>query len=146
MHSEATKRRIAERISQAHERLRRERGGYLTAEGKASLKAKCAAHYTPERRRWHGERQRHALDLAHHGSTKAADRFARRFLPILLDMQKKGMGLREIAREMNARGYTTRRGCCWTDQAVRQVLKRRGNIIAAEVMKRPRFIGWDRHV
>ena len=146
MHSEDSRRRISARIMQAHERRRREYGSYLTDEGRASARAKRAAHYTPERRRWHGERQRHALALAQHGCIKAADRFARRFLPLLLDMQKKGMGLREIAREMNARGYATRRGGCWTDQAVRQVLKRRRNIIAAEVMKHRRFIGWDRTV
>ena len=49
-----------------------------------------------------------------------------------------------MAAEMNARGYTTRRGGCWTDQAVRQILKRRKNIIAAEVLIKRRYIGWDR--
>lgn len=144
MKNEETRRRIGEGVSLAHKRLRQERGSYLTTEGKACWRAKQYAHYTPQRRRWHGECQKRALDLARHGVVGAADRFARRFLPLLLDMQKKGMGLRAMAAEMNERGYTTRRGRCWTDQAVRQILKRRKNIIAAEVLTRRRYIGWDR--
>jgi hypothetical protein len=131
-------------MARAHQRLRQERGGYLTVEGKAQWRTKLLAYYTPQRRRWHADCQKRALALAHRGSVRAADRFARRFLPLLLDMQKKGMGLRAIAAEMNERGYTTRRGRCWTDQAVRQILKRRKNILAAEVLIRRHYIGWDR--
>ena len=142
--NEDAKRRIGAGVSQAHKRLRQERGSYLTVEGKAQRRAKLVEHYTAQRRRWHGECQKRALDLAHRGSVKAADRFARRFLPLLLDMQKKGLGLCAMADEMNERGYTTRRGRHWTSQSVRQILKRRKNIVAAEVLIRRHYLGWDR--
>ena len=84
--------------------------------------------------------------MAHEACVAEADRFARRFLALFLDLQKKGLGLRAIAAEMNDRGYVTRRGKRWTDQAVRQVLKRKRSIIAAEVLKRRRYVGWDRRI
>lgn len=100
--------------------------------------------YTTEWRRRHAERQKATLECAHRNCVTAADRFARRFVALFLDMQMNGLGLREIAAEMNERGYATRQGKRWTDQAVRQVLKRRKNIINSEVLNRPHYVGWDR--
>lgn len=100
--------------------------------------------YTAEWRRRHAERQKPTLERAHRNCVTAADRFARRFLALFLDMQKDGLGLRAIATEMNERGYTTRQGKCWTRQAVRQVLKRYKNVMKGEVLNRPRYVGWDR--
>lgn len=104
-------------------------------------------NYTVEWRRRHGERLKPHLDHAHQRCIVAADLFASRFLPMLLAMQQRGMGLREIAVEMNTRGYTTRRNGPWTDQAIRQMLKRRPNLITAEVFNEPPrsgFVGWHR--
>jgi hypothetical protein len=103
--------------------------------------------WTAERRRLHGERLRLALDEARDACIAAADRFARRYLPILLAMQRQGMGLRAIASELNANGHTTRHGGPWTDQTVRQLLKRRRHLLDREVLiaqPQPRFIGWNR--
>src|SRR5262249_55278301 len=119
---EATKRLIGARVAQAHVRLRRERGSYRTAEGQRRASAKTAAFFTPEQRRRHAGGQKPTLDRAHKACRAAADRFARRFLPLILDMQRQNMGLRAIAQALNARGYVTRQGRRWTDQAVRQIL------------------------
>ena len=105
--------------------------------------------WTHERRRLHGERLRFTLDRAHHACVVAADRFARRYLPLLLAMQRQGKGLRAIAADLNANGHTTRCGGPWTDQAVRQLLKRRHHILGSEVYQaeaRLQVIGWDRKV
>jgi hypothetical protein len=107
------------------------------------------AEWTPEHRRLHGERLRFTLDRAHRACVAAADRFARRYLPLLLAMRRRGMGLRAIAVELNANGHTTRCGGPWTDQAVRQLLKRRHHILGSEVYQaQPRLwiIGWSRKV
>jgi hypothetical protein len=104
-------------------------------------------NYTLEWRRQHAERLKQHLDQAHQRCIVAADLFARRFLPMLLKMQQHGMGLREIAAEMNARGYTSRRDGPWTDQTIRQMLKRRPHLIIAEVFNEPPrsgFVGWQR--
>jgi len=82
--------------------------------------------------------------VAHIARLIAVYHFVRRFLPLVIEMQKKGMGLRAIARALNAQGYTSRQGKTWTDQTVRQLLKRRRNILAAEVINQPRYIGWNR--
>jgi len=104
--------------------------------------------YTWDWRRRHGERQKTVLATAHRACIAAADQFARRFLPLLLDMQKQGMGWRAMASEMNARGYTSRQGLPWTDQTVRQMLKRLHPGIAAEVFKGQAtvFIRWNRRI
>lgn len=105
--------------------------------------------WTHERRRLHGERLRFTLARAHRACVTAADRFARRYLPLLLAMQRRGMGLRAIAMELNANGHLTRCGGPWTDQAVRQLLKRRHHILGREVYHaeaRLQFIGWSRKV
>jgi hypothetical protein len=55
------------------------------------------------------------------------------------------MGLRAMAAELNANGHTARHGGPWTDQTVRQLLKRRRHLLDGEVFAaRPRFIGWNR--
>lgn len=105
------------------------------------------AEWTTEHRRRHGERLRFTLDHAHRACIAAADRFARRYLPILLTMQHQGMGLRAMASELNTNGHTARYGGPWTDQAVRQLLKRRRHLLDGEVyaaQPQSRFIGWNR--
>jgi hypothetical protein len=104
--------------------------------------------YTAEWRQQHGIRLKPHLDDAHHRCVIAADLFARRFLPMVLNLQRHGLGLRATAAEMNHRGYVARHGGIWTDQTVRQLLKRRHHIIGTEVFDeqpRVRFIGWSRH-
>lgn len=99
--------------------------------------------YSREWRRQHRLRLKSHLEQAHQRCVDAADRFARRFLPMVLAMQHHGMSLRAIALEMNDRGYTARCGGPWTDQTVRQVLKRRGNLLNSEMIDKVRFIGWN---
>jgi hypothetical protein len=104
-------------------------------------------NYTIEWRHEHSERLKHHLDHAHQRCIIAADLFARRFVPMLVMMQQRGMGLREMAAEMNARGYSSRQDGPWTDQTIRQMLKRRHHLIIAEVFnEQPRlaFVGWQR--
>jgi hypothetical protein len=101
--------------------------------------------YTDEWRRRHAERLQTSLERAHARCIIAADLFARRFLPMLLAMQRHGKGLRAMATEMNLHGYLSRYGGPWTDQTVRQMLKRRQTVITTEVFDQPRrFIGWNR--
>jgi|SRR5882672_7343251 len=144
MHDEATKRLIGERVAQAHARLRQQRGSYRTTDGQARASAKTAAYFTPTQRRRHAERQKPILERAHRACRTAADRFARRFLPLVLDMQQQGIGLRDIARQLNARGYVTRQGKPWIDQTVRQILKRKGNVISTEILQPRRYLGWHK--
>lgn len=99
--------------------------------------------YSSEWRHQHQLRLQPHLEHAHQRCIAAADRFARRFLPMVLAMQRHGLGLRAIAVEMNDRGYTARCGGPWTDQTVRQVLKRRRNLLNTEMMDTVRFIGWN---
>lgn len=61
---------------------------------------------------------------SHDSRIEKANQFANQYLDTIIQMRNKGMGLREIAAEMNAYGYVTRRGSPWTDQTVRQMLKR----------------------
>jgi hypothetical protein len=101
--------------------------------------------YTSDWRQQHAERQTSALATAHRACITAADHFARRYLPLLLDLRKQGMGWRMIAIEMNAQGYYSRQGIQWTDQTVRQMFKRLHNSIAAEVfIAHTVFIRWNR--
>ncbi len=103
--------------------------------------------YTSDWRLQQRDRVQSHLDHAHRRAAAVADLFARRFLPMVLAMQRRGLGLRATATEMNNRGYTARHGGIWTDQTVRQLLKRRRNVIITEVFDgqpRMRFIGWDR--
>lgn len=141
---EATKRLIGARVAQAHDRLRQQRGSYRTPTGQARATAATAAFFSPEQRRRHAERQKPALDRAHKACRTAADRFARRFLPSILDMQRQGIGLRAIAQALNARGHVTRLGRPWTDQAVRQILKRKENVIKTQIFQSPRYLGWHK--
>lgn len=90
-----------------------------------SAKIKRNAHFTPERRRQYSEETQHSRALAEQARKDAADEYAKQYLPLIVEMQRKGMDLRAIAREMNALGHKSRRGGPWTDQTVRQMLKRR---------------------
>lgn len=158
-HSEASKELIRQRVHQAHERAR-DRGGYMTLEGKARAKAKRAAHFTDERREQYSIATRQSRKMATLVHKRAADRFARRFLPKIIALQRSGLGLRGIAEAMNEQGFTSRCGRAWTDQTVRQVLKRRPvpqvRKLADEVFgheqprcqpppmhQEPRIIGWN---
>ncbi|WP_337054867.1 recombinase family protein [Pseudoxanthomonas sp. USHLN014] len=54
-----------------------------------------------------------------------ADQFASNVLPVIQQAQAAGCGtLRELAKALNARGMTTRRGGQWTAAAVSRVLAR----------------------
>ena len=103
--------------------------------------------YTPDWRQHHAERQKPALATARRACIMAADHFARRFLPLLLDLRKQGLGWRAIATELNAQGYCSRHGIRWTDQTVRQMFKRLHNSIAAEVfIAQTVIIRWNRRI
>jgi hypothetical protein len=103
--------------------------------------------YTVGWRQHHAERQRPALAMARRACIMAADHFAHRFLPLLLDLRKQGMGWRAIANEVNAQGFYSRQGIRWTDQTVRQMFKRLHNSIAAEVFTTQTvIIRWNRRI
>jgi len=117
----------------------------LTAITKYPMQQRDA--YTSGWRQYHAERQKPALATAHRACVMAADHFARRFLPLLIELRKQGMGWRAIAHEMNVQGYSSRQGIQWTDQTVRRMFKRLHNGIAAEVfITQTVFIRWNRRI
>jgi DNA invertase Pin-like site-specific DNA recombinase len=54
----------------------------------------------------------------------AADQFAERVLPMVLELQRAGYSLHEIAAALNARGVSTARGGQWHASTVRNLLAR----------------------
>jgi hypothetical protein len=121
--------------------------GHFTPEGLASIKVKLTQRLTPERRRQFAEDTRTARRLAEQARKRAADVFAKLYAPMIETMQDDGMTVSQIVARLNATGHLSRRGGPWTDQTVRQVLKRmakRFKDLRAEVMSPRRLIGWDR--
>jgi len=53
-----------------------------------------------------------------------ADRYANNVLPLIIDAQRRGLSLNQIAAELNARGVTTARGGQWYATTVKNVLGR----------------------
>jgi len=103
--------------------------------------------WTKERRCQHASTMQPTLVLAHRACRHAADQFAGHYLPMLLSMQQHGVGVRAMARAMNANGFSSRQGGPWTEQTVRQVLKRRQSLLTSELFdEQPEHIvGWTRH-
>ena len=123
-HTEESKQLMKEKVAEARERIIQERGEYLTTEGKASKKAKMEEWLTPERRKEFAESTKEALVLAKKTQKNKADNFAKKHLPIIQKLKTQGLNLIEIANKLNEDGLTSRRGTSWTDQTVRQILKR----------------------
>lgn len=124
-HSEESVELIRQRAFEVHERKIEERGYYVSPEGIETAKVKRNAHFTPERRQQYEEETRTAREMAEQVRKEKADEYAKQFLPLIVEMQRKGLGMIEIAKEMNALGHKSRRGGPWTDQTVRMMLKRR---------------------
>lgn len=57
---------------------------------------------------------------------EAADSFARRVGPMMLEMRERGLSLDAIAAELQTRGVMTARGRKWTATTVRNVFARLG--------------------
>ena len=53
-----------------------------------------------------------------------ADAFTARLMPILVEMQERGLNLNAMAAELRSRGIPAPRAGGWTPTAVRQVLQR----------------------
>jgi len=123
-HSNKSKALLRQRIAENREKAKEEGRDYVSPEGIEIAKIKRNAHFTPERRAQYAEDTKDARVVAEQARKQAADKVARQFLPMILDMQQQGLGLTEIANRMNAQGFKTRRGSIWTDQTVRQILKR----------------------
>lgn len=116
-------------MSDVHKELRatrvEERGYYVSPEGIETAKVKRNAHFTPERRQQYSVETQLSRDIAEQVRKEKADEYAKQFLPLIVEMQHRGIGMIEIAKEMNALGHKSRLGGPWTDQTVRQMLKRR---------------------
>jgi group I intron endonuclease len=92
-------------MSKVHKELRakakEERGGWVSPEGIEIAKEKRNAHFTPERRQQYCEETTRARDMAEKARKDAADKVAQEFLPMILELQQAGLGLRAIANQMN---------------------------------------------
>jgi hypothetical protein len=165
-HSDKSKALIQQKVSEAHKRATEERGDYLTQSGKESIKTKLAERLTSDRRKKFAEDTEQARSLAEKARKNAADKFAQKYIPIIKQLQNRGMGLTEIAKHLNTEGHKSRRGGAWTDQTVRQVLKRtvaqpavKSRDLSSELLGKPkviqqdikigtpkRILGWDRKI
>ena len=105
-------------------RIKEERGSYHTAEGLASMKAKREKMLTPERRQRFAEETKEALKIAKQAQQQIANDFAEKYIPIIEALQKQKLTIIEIASKLNDDGHLSPRGTIWTDQTVRQILKR----------------------
>jgi|ERR1035437_519223 hypothetical protein len=123
----------------------------MTEQGKESIRSKLEERLTPERREQFAKETIEARKKAEMVRKEAADDFAKKYGPMILDKQKMGYGLVEIAKQLNNEGHKSRRGAEWTDQTVRQILKRmpkqkpivlvKPPIIVPQIRKK--WIGWD---
>ncbi len=59
------------------------------------------------------------------GRIAKADLFASRVAPLVRELQRTGMAMEAVARELAARGVRTARGGVWTGQAIKNLLTRR---------------------
>lgn len=125
-HTEESKQLMRQKAAEAHERIMAERGSYHTPEGIASRRAKMDDWLTPERRERFREETKEALKLAKRNQKAYADAFAQQHLPMIQSMLTDGFNFLQIAEKMNADGHRTRQDAVWTDQTVRQILKRVG--------------------
>lgn len=131
-HSEETKTLIKQKVQAARRRVAEERGAYFSDEVITSIKAKLAERMTPERRERFRQETKRAILMAHEVQQKQADDFAMKHEKIITLMQRQGIGLVVIAAKLTEAGYKSPRGGAWTDQTVRQVLKRIKNFAAAK--------------
>lgn len=149
-HTEDSKDRIRHGVAKAHQKAVVERGQYISDKGIESIRSKLINRMTEDRRRQLADETKEARSKANQVRKRLADTFALKFRSIIMQMQQDGMGLSEIAKNLNASGHVARRGGAWTDQTVRQVLKRtqkptsRG--VSSEVIENlhtdRRVIGW----
>jgi hypothetical protein len=151
-HTEESKQLIRQRVIEARKRIIEERGSYITLQGLDSIKAKLRERLTFERRKKFGEDTKESLAKAYRCKRAKADIFARKMFKIIKNLQDDGITeKRALARILNEQGFTSPNGGVWTDQTVRQVLKRiskmvRHRDISSQVLKPYRIIGWDRKI
>lgn len=130
-HTEDDIAKIKAGVAEARERISKERGNYLTPEGKETHKEKCS-NISQERRDRYARETVAALKVAKKRQKDLADAFAKKYLRLIERMQKEGFNLSQIAAKLTAEGHTSRRGGIWTDQTVRQILKRTNRHVAAK--------------
>lgn len=125
----------------------------MTDEGKESIRQKLEQRLTPERREQFAMETIEARKKAEAIRKAEADKFAQKYYAIIREKQKMGYGLVEIANQLNKEGHKSRRGGEWTDQTVRQILKRIPEEPKPVIKKPPvvvistqtkRSIGWDK--
>ncbi len=155
-HTDETKILIKEKVLSARSSATRERGSYMTTAGKISFQTKWK-QISFEKRKQFSIDTKEAIRLANEKRSNEADVFAKKHFSTILQMQKQGMTLTEIARKMNKDGHKTRRGSVWTIQTVQQIIKRMANklrlrdrlkseIVGVAVPQKKRVIGWDRKI
>lgn len=115
---------MSQKAREARRRVLEERGAYLTEANITSIKDKLTERLTPERRQRFRKETAHTITVAREVHLRNADDFARKHERVIHKLQEQGMNLTEIARRLTVDGYTSSRGGPWTDQTVRQVLKR----------------------
>ena len=162
-HTEETRQRIRQKMTEAHRNAVVERGAYFTEAAMESIVEKLAERLTPERRRQFSNETKRSRQLAFEARRKKADAFARKHDKIIRQMVQLGMGATKIAVALTEAGHVSPRGGVWTAQTVRQVLKRIKNLtfkprgLSAEVLvnvpnvqkivrtgHRPKIIRWER--
>lgn len=131
----------------------------MTDQGKDSIKTKWAERLTPERREQFATETIEARKKAETIRKEEADKFANKYISIIKEKQKMGFNLVEIAKQLNEEGHKSRRGSEWTDQTVRQILKRvpepivikpltQNKTIESEIFRdvplKRRVLGWDK--
>lgn len=114
-----------------------------------SIKDKLLDRMTADRRKQLSSNTQKSRQKANQARQHVADDFALRFRAIIIEMQQDDNNLKEIARKLNAAGHTARRGGPWTDQTVRQILKRikpqrglKSEVIDTLTSGTRRMIGW----
>ena len=102
--------------------------------------------FSPERREQFAKETIEARKKAEEIRKDEADKFAKKYISIIVAKQKQGFGLVEIAKQLNDEGHKSRRGGEWTDQTVRQILKRFPSIDDPPVtpVQRKKIIGWEK--
>ena len=123
-HSEESIQLMKESVAKARERIIQERGSYHTPKGLEAMRKKRKAALTPERRQQLSEDTKEARIVAEQARKQKADVFAQKYVQIIEKMLKQGMTKLDIATRLNEDGHRSRRGDPWTDQTIRQVLKR----------------------
>ncbi len=114
---------------------RASRDEYLTVEGKTNRKTKIQANMTLDRKNKFAKSTEKARKLAKKSQQDKADAFALKYYPIIQEMLEE-LTLTQIAQRLNREGYISRYGRYWTEQTVRQVLKRIHRLKQTEIRVR----------